>query len=69
MLIYLVQVLKVGMPHVVFKFFTPQEEALGFEYPPEYKSLCLGWGLWRDCVSASSTTFSVFFFFFFSYDV
>ena len=28
---------------------------LRVEFPPDYGSLCEGWGLWRDCVPASST--------------
>lgn len=47
------QVLKVGVPNVVFRLFAPQEEAVGFEFPSQCGSLLLGWGLLRDCVSAS----------------
>ena len=35
-----VLVLKVGFPSVAFKPFAPQGGALGFEFPPDYESLC-----------------------------
>ena len=28
------------------------------EFPPDYRSQCQGWGLWRDCVPASSIDMS-----------
>ena len=35
-----VLVLKVGLPSVAFTPFAPQGGALGFEFPPDYQSLC-----------------------------
>jgi len=44
-LIFQMLVLKGGVPDVGYKPFTPWEEALGFEFPPNCGSLCNGWGL------------------------
>lgn len=53
-----VQVLKVGVPNVGFKPFTPQGDISGFQFSPNCGSLC--WGGVH--VSASSTHFDVGFF-------
>lgn len=37
-----VQVLKVGVPDVRFKHFTPQEETQGCEFPPNFRLPCRG---------------------------
>lgn len=55
-------VLKVGVSDVGFKCFTPQGADPSFKFPPKCAFLLLGWGLWQDCVSASSTHFSVVFY-------
>lgn len=47
-LISQVHVLKVGVPDVGFKCFTPQGADLDFKFPPSCGSLPLGWGLWQD---------------------
>lgn len=39
-------VLKAGMLDVGFEPFAPQEEALGFEFPPSSGPQCREWGLW-----------------------
>lgn len=49
-LISLVQVLKDGVPDVRFKHFTPQREALGFEFPP-IVGCSAGDGIYRELVS------------------
>ena len=55
-----VQVLKTGVPNVGFKPFTSQREA--GDCVSWWGSLHQGWGLRRQCVSASPTHFDVGFF-------
>lgn len=46
------EVLKVEVSNVGFKSFTPQGEALGFEFPPVCGLLSLGW-----CLGQASPTY------------
>ena len=51
--------LKVGVLVVQSKLLTPQEQVGSCEFCHKTKALCQRWGLWRECVSASSTHFDV----------
>lgn len=55
-LISQVPFLKAGVPDVSYNPFTPQDEALGFEFPPSLGDATLGVGFRRDCVFAFVST-------------
>lgn len=58
----LLEFLKVGLPDVKIKPFSPQGEAGSYEFPPCWVLAPHGWGLWQHPVSASPTCFHVVFF-------
>lgn len=54
--------LKIGALDVGSKPFTLQGEAGSCEFLLDCTSLCQGWGLWQECVSAFPTSFNAGFF-------